>query len=67
MCYVANVGDSRSILSTHNGKNQLDLSTDHKPLETEERKRIESNGGRIYQYTYTYVYIFIFKIIIFRS
>ena len=48
MCYVANVGDSRAILSSQRGKNLLDLTVDHKPLEENEKKRIQSNGGKIY-------------------
>ena len=48
-CYVANVGDSRAIMSVDGGEKVLLLSKDHKPEEAEETKRIEENGGRIYQ------------------
>ena len=31
MCYIANVGDSRAILSSENGQKVFALSHDHKP------------------------------------
>ena len=48
----SNVGDSRAILSRYeNGiYNSINLSRDHKPTETDEMKRILSNGGRIKQF-----------------
>jgi protein phosphatase 2C family protein 2/3 len=49
MCYLANVGDSRAIMSVDGGEKILLLSKDHKPESPDETKRIEENGGRIYQ------------------
>ena len=49
MCYIANVGDSRAILSSQNGSMITALSTDHKPDDPVEFSRITSNGGTIYQ------------------
>jgi protein phosphatase 2C family protein 2/3 len=49
MCYVANVGDSRAILSTELGKSFKVLTIDHKPNEENETKRIIENNGKVYQ------------------
>lgn len=49
MCYCANTGDSRAIMSASGGEKLFLLSTDHKPTEELEMKRIIDNGGRIYQ------------------
>lgn len=49
MCYVANVGDSRSVMSSDRGKKVLTLSRDHKPSDDDERDRIIDNGGKVYQ------------------
>ena len=49
MCYIANVGDSRAVLSAEGGKKAYPLSVDHKPTESSEIKRIEEHGGKIYQ------------------
>ena len=48
-CYVANVGDSRAIMSEDRGKNLIVLSNDHKPCEDDEQKRILKGGGQVYQ------------------
>lgn len=42
---VANVGDSRSVLSV--GQRAVALSVDHKPARPDERERIEALGGRV--------------------
>ena len=49
LCYVANVGDSRAIMSSHTGVKILSLSRDHKPLDDLEKTRITEAGGKIYQ------------------
>ena len=48
-CYVANVGDSRAILSANNGSRCIDLSRDHKPIDDHEFDRITKGGGKVYQ------------------
>ena len=47
--YVANLGDSRLIISNNNGKNYRILTNDHNLYNENERKRIEMNGSTIYQ------------------
>lgn len=49
ICYIANVGDSRAIMSVDDGRNIIKLSKDHKPDDIEEKKRIILNGGRVYK------------------
>lgn len=48
-CYVANVGDSRAVISQDGGKNIFSLTRDHKPMDEVENKRIHENGGTVYQ------------------
>ena len=47
--YVANVGDSRCLLSMDNGKKYIAVTQDHKPNSPTELMRIKNNGGNIYQ------------------
>ena len=47
--YIANVGDSRCLISCDNGKIQKDVTRDHKPEFPYEKKRIYDNGGNIYR------------------
>ncbi|CAI2360680.1 unnamed protein product [Moneuplotes crassus] len=49
MCYIANLGDSRAILSMNCGKSVKSMSTDHKPSCKSETNRIVKNGGSVYQ------------------
>lgn len=51
MCYVANVGDSRAVLSSNGGKEVAPLSQDHKPSDVDEYHRIIAAGGQVYQTT----------------
>lgn len=49
MCYIANLGDSRAIMSADEGSKIYVLSRDHKPTDEIEEHRITSNGGNVYQ------------------
>lgn len=49
ICYAANLGDSRIVMSSEAGCKIYPLSKDHKPFVEEELKRIVENGGKIYQ------------------
>ena len=49
VAYVGNVGDSRAFMSMDGGTKIVPLSVDHKPESTSEQKRIEDNGGKVYQ------------------
>eukprot|EP01017_Pseudomicrothorax_dubius_P023902 TRINITY_DN2544_c0_g1_i1.p1 TRINITY_DN2544_c0_g1~~TRINITY_DN2544_c0_g1_i1.p1 ORF type:complete len:537 (+),score=106.58 TRINITY_DN2544_c0_g1_i1:68-1678(+) len=49
MCYVANVGDSRAILSSLDGKIVSQLSVDHKPNDPGELKRLTEAGAKVAQ------------------
>ena len=48
ICYVANLGDSRAVLSENFGGKVTDLSRDHKPTDDDEKQRIIENGGKVY-------------------
>lgn len=43
------MGDSRAILSTAQGELINSITTDHKPNEVNEMKRILTKGGKVYQ------------------
>jgi serine/threonine protein phosphatase PrpC len=45
--YVANLGDSRCLLSENSSKKVYQVTNDHKP--ELERERIEANGGNVYK------------------
>ena len=47
-CFVANVGDSRAVMSAEKGIKCYSLSMDHKPGEENETDRIRMAGGQIY-------------------
>lgn len=49
ICYIANVGDSRALMSLDGGNFIGLLSNDHKPNDDAEQKRITEAGGKIYQ------------------
>ena len=49
MLYIANVGDSPALITYNDARNIRVLTTEHSPLNLKERKRIEENGGEIYQ------------------
>ena len=53
-CYIANVGDSRAIISAKNGTKFYPLSRDHRPGDEKEYKRILDAGGKIYKTEYEY-------------
>ena len=47
-CFVANLGDSRAVVSLNEGKDCMALSKDHKPNDEDERIRVMKAGGEIY-------------------
>ena len=49
VCYIANVGDSRAILSTEGGRFAFNLSRDHRPTDIKEQERVMAAGGKIYR------------------
>jgi len=44
-CYIANVGDSRAMIYSSKNKKITNLTHDHKPNSSIEKKRIIENGG----------------------
>jgi len=46
-CIIANIGDSRCVIFKN--KKVVFTTTDHKPNSNDEKRRIESSGGSIYQ------------------
>lgn len=46
--YVANVGDSRAIISSNYGTVAESISRDHKPSDPLEQQRITAAGGKVY-------------------
>lgn len=49
MCYVANLGDSRALLSENLSRSLFYITNDHKPEDANEKVRIEKAGGHVYQ------------------
>ena len=47
--YIANVGDSRAIISQNQGQRRYALTRDHKPSDPQEKARIIQAGGKVYQ------------------
>ncbi|CAG9313710.1 unnamed protein product [Blepharisma stoltei] len=51
VCYIANIGDSRALMSGLSGKHVYSLTTDHKPADPQEQTRIFQAGGLVYSTT----------------
>lgn len=49
ICFVANLGDSRALLSENLSQNLSYVTNDHKPEDVDEKSRIEKAGGHVYQ------------------
>lgn len=47
--WVANLGDSRAVISKKLGREFKNLSRDHKPDDKLEKERIEQAGGNTYK------------------
>ena len=50
-CFIAYLGDSRGLYSSDSGNHFLQVTRDHKPNDSNERKRIEKAGGKIFKDT----------------
>ena len=46
--YAINLGDSRALFSTGSGANLYQITRDHKPNDSIERRRIEKSGAKVY-------------------
>lgn len=46
---IANVGDSRVVMSQHRGRTALQVTNDHKPEADDEKARIFKHGGHIFR------------------
>jgi protein phosphatase 2C family protein 2/3 len=49
ICYVANLGDCRALLSENGSSTLKTITRDHKPNDEIELQRIEGNGGYIFK------------------
>jgi serine/threonine protein phosphatase PrpC len=49
MCHIANLGDSRALLSENLSQKLSFITNDHKPEDPDEKIRIERAGGHVYQ------------------
>lgn len=49
VCYVANLGDSRGLLSSSGLTECYSITRDHKPEDIDEKRRIEENGGKLWR------------------
>lgn len=47
--FIANLGDSRAIMSLNKGEKIIQITNDHKPGNESEMRRIICNGGKVYQ------------------
>ena len=47
--YIANIGDSRAVISLNNGNEVIQATNDHNPQAQSEKKRIIDNEGVIYK------------------
>ena len=54
ICYTANIGDSRALLSQMNSTKINQITKDHRPNQNEERYRLVTSGAYIYTYIELY-------------
>ena len=47
--YIANIGDSRAIMSSYYGREVTQITQDHKPEVKSEKRRIKDNEGVVYK------------------